>query len=226
MCIGNLDMDHSASPAANRHRSSRALLWSVLLVGITAVLVLTLVRSGLIGKPTFHGTTYNPPMAAPEFVLTSHTGEAVRMSDFRGTPVLLFFGYTHCPDVCPLTLSKLSRVLDSLDASPEDVRVLLVTVDPERDTPAVMAEYVPAFGPHALGLTGERAVLEEVWAGYGVYSQPMHGGHGEHAADAAPMVSHTTPVFGIDRAGQLRVLIHGDQPDEVMRDDVRALLRL
>ena len=104
----------------------------------------------------------------------------------------------------------------------DDVRVLLVSVDPERDTPAVLADYVKRFGPQVTGLTGDAEVLRRMRAQYGAYAE-HGGGHGagEHAD-----VMHTNAVYGIDRAGKLRVLIAPDGPEEQMRDDIRTLARL
>lgn len=171
----------------------------------------------LAGRPpTFHGTTYDEVTPAPPFALVDHTGRRVTLDDYRGKVVLLFFGFTHCPDVCPLTLSKLARVTDGLGRRADDVQVLLATVDPARDTPAVLAEYVKRFTPRAAGLTGDSASLARAYKGYGVYS--MQGGH--HG------MTHSSVVYGIDRRGRLVVVIPPEAGDEAVRDDVRALLSL
>lgn len=167
------------------------------------------------GPPTFHGTTYDQVAPAAPFALTDHTGRGVTLDDYRGQVVLLFFGFTHCPDVCPLTLSKLARVTDSLGRRAEDVRILLVTVDPERDTPAVLGDYVRRFTPRAAGLTGDSVSLERAYRGYGAYT--MEGHHG---------MTHSSVVYGIDREGNLQVVIPPEATDEAVRDDVRALLSL
>lgn len=177
-----------------------------------------LASCGQFGEPRFHGTAYPDAPPAVGFNLTDHTGQPRRLADHRGQPVLLFFGFTHCPDVCPLTLVRLGRVLQSMGSRGNDVRVLLVTVDPERDTPAVLANYVRQFGPQVTGLTGEAEVLRQIRAQYGAYAE--HGG-GEHAD-----MMHTNAVYGIDRAGRLRVLIAPDGPEEQMRDDIGTLSRL
>lgn len=164
--------------------------------------------------PTFHGTTYDEVTPAPPFSLVDHTGRSVTLEDYRGKVVLLFYGFTHCPDVCPLTLSKLSRVTEGLGRKADDVQILLVTVDPERDTPEVLGEYVQRFGPRVSGLTGDSASLARAYEGYGVYS--MTGGH--HG------MTHSSVVYGIDRAGRLVVVIPPEATEEAARDDVRALL--
>lgn len=162
-------------------------------------------------------TAYDPPEPAPGFSLADHTGATRRLEDYRGRAVLLFFGFTHCPDVCPLTLAKLAKVLDAMPASAAgDVAVLLITVDPTRDTPPVLAEYVARFGEQTVGLTGEPQALAELRRAYGAYA-----GHG---AQHQEMV-HTDAVFGIDRSGQLRMLLHPELPTAEMVRSVRALLR-
>lgn len=167
--------------------------------------------------PTFHGTTYDQVTPAPPFSLVDHTGRRVTLDDYRGRVVLLFYGFTHCPDICPLTLSKLERATEGLD----DVQILLVTVDPERDTPAALGEYVRRFSPRAAGLTGDSASLAQAYRGYGVYT--LEGGH--HGMGHASM-THSSAVYGIDRRGRLVVVIPPEAKDEAVRDDVRSLLRL
>lgn len=191
--------------------------------GLLAVfLVAALLGVGAAGyavasrPPAFHGTTYDEVTPAPPFSLVDHTGRWVTLDDYRGRVVLLFFGFTHCPDVCPLTLAKLARVTEGLGRRADDVQVLLVTVDPQRDTPAALGRYVRRFTSRAAGLTGDSASLARAYRGYGVYS--MEGGH--HG------MTHSSVVYGIDRAGRLVVVIPPEAGDEAVRDDVRALLRL
>jgi protein SCO1/2 len=193
------------------------LLALVVLVGVSYAGV-TLYRT--LRPASFHGTAYDPALAAPDFSLVEHTGRRVSLEDFRGKAVLLFFGYTSCPDVCPLTLSRLTQALDSVGAGPGDARVVLVTVDPERDSMEVLARYVSRFGPNVSGMTGSPDALQALASAYGVHSQPMAPGN-PHGG-----VMHTPAVFGIDRAGKLRVLLHPDEPGTGLTDDLRTLLRL
>ncbi|MGD8574509.1 MAG: SCO family protein, partial [Gammaproteobacteria bacterium] len=102
-------------------------------------------------------TGFMPPLA---FHLTGENGQPTTARDFRGHTVLLYFGYTHCPDVCPLTLAALARALHDIGPSADQVRVLFVSVDPERDTPPLLARYTEAFGPRFVGLTGTRQQLD------------------------------------------------------------------
>ncbi|HEX2204913.1 MAG TPA: SCO family protein [Longimicrobium sp.] len=182
--------------------------------------------------PRFHGTTYEEVAPAPDFRLVDHDGRPVTLASYRGHPVLLFFGFTHCPDVCPTTMSRLGRVIGDLGGRAEDVRVLLVTIDPARDTPAVMKEYVRRFGPFATGLTGDSAAVAAAMAGYGAYVMPPPptegpaAAHGAHAPRRPGAMPHTSVVYGIDREGRLRVVISDAATEEQTRDDVRALARL
>jgi protein SCO1 len=193
--------------------------------------------------PSFHGTDLGPGVVAQDFTLEDTRREQVSLSDFQGRAVLMFFGYTHCPDVCPLTLGKLRRALELVGDRARNVQVVLVTVDPEMDTPERMGEYLLNFDPDYVGLTGTRAQLEAVTQAYGVYAgepQPVepaaheagHAGHGDaHAAHGAHrppprLIDHTSQVFGIDRRGHFRLLWGSDVTAEQIAEDVRQLLRL
>ncbi|MDR0786611.1 MAG: SCO family protein [Gemmatimonadota bacterium] len=186
-------------------------LFSLGIAGLAAV------KLGVIGGSRFYGTPYPDSPVAPEFTLTDHRGEQSSLSDFRGRTVLLFFGFTRCPDVCPLTLDRLSQVLDETDLGPDRVAVLLVTVDPEYDSPERLADYVAHFGPSVTGLTADRTTLEAVYVAYGVYAREMPGHDGE------AVLAHNPQVFGIDADGRLQVLIHPEDPAEQVGSDIRKL---
>lgn len=196
------------------HRPALAIAGALLLAVIGVAMAGGHLRPGW---GDFVGTAYDPPTTAPTFTLTDHTGAEVSLEDYRGTALLVFFGFTSCPDVCPLTLQKLSRVLESMRADTTDVRVLLVTVDPERDTPEALAAYVARFGPHPVGLTGDSATLADVRRRFGVYAGPHPG---EHGID----ITHTPAVFGVDRDGDLRVLLPMEADDEIVAADIRRLM--
>jgi protein SCO1 len=197
----------------------KVLTWVVaaLAIALAAFLAVSLYRDT---RPVrFHGTAYEPPTDAPAFSLVEHTGRTLRLSDLRGRPVLLFFGYTRCPDVCPLTLTALRQALDSLGAGPDEVRVAMVTVDPANDTMETLARYVANFGPGVSGLTGSPDALSALYGAYGVHATTAPGDHGE-------MVMHTPVVFGNDSAGPHRVLLPPPEPESGFLDDLRTLLRL
>ncbi len=201
-----------------------------LAVAAAALVAVAALWTAMPRPAAVHGTTYEPVAPAPEFRLTDHDGRSVSLAELRGRPVLLFFGYTPCPDVCPLTLQRLARAVKALGGDADDVRVLLVTVDPARDTPAVLKAYAARFGPFVTGLTGAPEELERARRGYGAYVAERAGA-GEHAGHGAPRTSlaemvHSSVVYGIDREGNLRVVISDPATGDEVRDDVRTLARL
>jgi protein SCO1 len=171
-------------------------------------------------KHTFHGTEYPDSPLAPDFALIDHRGEAATLSAQRGRAVLLFFGYSRCPDVCPLTLSRLSRVLRDAGIGPDRLRVLLVTVDPEFDAPQILAQYIEPFGPSFEAITGTRQQIDAVLAEYGVFAEAGHG------HDGSSTLAHTSVVFAVDSTGRLRALIHPEEAAEIVTADIQTLLRL
>ncbi|HEX8430243.1 MAG TPA: SCO family protein [Longimicrobium sp.] len=202
---------------SKRGRAALVLACALVLAGAIGAGI----RHVRAGSASFHGTTYDEVSAAPDFALVDHNGRPVTLASYRGHPVLMFFGFTHCPDVCPLTLNKIQRSLR--DTGAEDVRVLLITNDPARDTPAVLRDYTARFGTQVIGLTGDSVALERARAGYGAFF--MAPAAHQHGA-AAPMMSHSSVVYGIDRAGNLQVVIPEGVKQENLTDDVRALARL
>jgi protein SCO1 len=202
------------SPSSRFRLLALAAAATLLLVGASWL-------TGRIGEPRFLGTTYEPVAPAPDFALVDHQGRAVTRAGLAGTPTLLFFGYTRCPDVCPLTLSRLTRA-----ARGRDVRIALVSVDPRHDTPQAMAGYVSRFGPGVIGLTGDSAAVARAMAGYGAYAMPP-AEHAAHGAGGRPAeLAHSSVVYGLDRVGNLRVVIPAGADPESLAADVRALSRL
>src|SRR5687767_10178058 len=199
-------------PQTNTAPTPRLALWTCVVL-MVAVVIAAAVAAAPRPAPRFHGTTYTEVLPAAEFALTDHDGRPVSLGSYRGAPVLLFFGYTHCPDVCPLTLDKLTRALRTAGSRAEDVRILLVTLDPARDTPAALKAYASRFGPAVVGLTGDSAGLAKARQGYGAYitevpAQPAsHGAHASPPADVAVAMKtvHAGAVYGIDRRGSLQV---------------------
>ena len=128
------------------------------------------------------------------FALVDGDGRTVTQADVAGEPVLVFFGYTHCPDICPTTLDAISQTLKALGPD-RKVRALFITLDPERDTPAVMKDYVSSFDPRILGLTGSQAAVDTVAREYRVYAKKVPTGDGGYSVD------HTGVVYLMDRNG-------------------------
>jgi protein SCO1/2 len=159
-------------------------------------------------------------MPSLDFTLTaSGDGAPVHGENFRGKVVLLYFGYTHCPDVCPTTLSLLSRAVSALGASADQVRVLFVSVDPARDTLDQLKTYAAAFGPEVVGLRGSEAGLKALTKRYRVSY-----GYGKPDARGAYEVSHSSAVYVFDREGEIRLLIGSTDSAPVITGDLQRLL--
>ncbi len=167
----------------------------------------------------FHASELGNKYAGADFKLTDHNGKPRTLSDFRGKVVAIFFGYTHCPDVCPTTLADMTRVMQLLGKDAERVQVLFVTVDPERDPPEMLVQYVPAFHPAFLGLYGDVETTAQVAKAFGVVyeKQPTSSGYN---------VDHSAGTYLIDPQGQVRLLAPYAQRAEWMADDIRLLLAL
>lgn len=168
----------------------------------------------------FAGTLYDDPQIAPDFELRNVTGGSYRLSQSRGKIVLVYFGYTFCPDICPGTLAQARQMFDSLGREADMVEFLFITVDPERDTPEIMSTYVSAFHPRIIGLTGGDDELAQVFEGYGIVAEK------ELLAESAVgyVMNHTTRVFLIDSAGRLRLSYPFGTTAEDMAEDIRHLL--
>jgi len=156
-----------------------------------------------------------------EFTLTGTDGQPVNAEDLRGKPVLLFFGFTNCPDTCPTTLTQLSIARKKLGDDANKLQIALVSVDPDRDTPEVMHRYTASFGPWLLGLTGSPEALESLRKTYGVYaameSSDSKGNYN---------VMHNAVVFAFDSDGRLRVLIKDVSNSDAVVSDLRNLIKL
>ena len=152
--------------------------------------------------------------------LTDHTGKARTLADFRGKAVVVFFGYTQCPDVCPTTLATLAESMKQMGGDADRVQVLFVTVDPERDTQELLSNYVPAFDKRFLGLRGDAAATERVAKDFKVIYQKQPG-----ATPGSYSMDHSAGVYVFDPQGRIRLYAsHGQGPD-VFAHDLRELLR-
>lgn len=182
---------------------------------------LRLLAGDLWGSPSLHGTVLEATEPVADFELLAHTGGRVRLGDYRGRVVLLYFGYTYCPDVCPATLAALARARRELTpAEREQTQVFLVTVDPERDSPEVLAGYLAHFDPSFIGLTGAAEEILAAATPFGVYYQ-------KSAASPATryLIDHTASVLVVDKAGYLRVVYPFNTASEDIAADLRYLIR-
>jgi protein SCO1/2 len=151
--------------------------------------------------------------------LTGHDGKARTLADFNGKVLVVFFGFTHCPDVCPTTLARLAAVMKALGPDAGRVQVVLVTVDPARDTPEVLAKYVTAFNPAFLGLTGDAAAIERTAKEFRVIFEKQAGQTPETYT-----VDHSSGIFVFDPKGRVRLFVSGQQDASTLEHDIRLLL--
>jgi protein SCO1 len=167
--------------------------------------------------PVFKATDISGVDWGQDFTLMAHTGRTVSTADFRGKAVVVFFGYTHCPDICAPTLSKLALVMQQLGADAAKVQVLFVTVDPAHDTVPQLASFVPKFHPDFIGLTGSRDAVTAVAAGHKIGAQTTSGGKGT--------VIHSGTMMVRDPSGKLRLSIRNEASVDDIVHDLRLLLK-
>ncbi len=177
----------------------------VLLAGAAVFLLVT-------RKPSFRSSVIQPAAPAADIQLTNVNGQPFALADQRGKVVLVFFGYTNCPDECPLTLAHLKQALANLGPGASDVEVVLVTTDPVRDTPDILRAYLDKFNPAFIGLTGSAEALAKVYTNYGVMVEA--GGE-----------THSTFVYVIDRKGDLRLTFNPDSDPADVASDLSLLLK-
>lgn len=169
-------------------------------------------------QPPFALADITGLMPRLEFSLTDQDGRHVTADDYRKQIVLLYFGYTQCPDACPTTLATLERSLQDLGPAASEVRVLFVSVDPQRDTPAVLKRYVANFGPQFVGLSGDDAALTALAKRYRVaYSRDKPDANGYYA------VAHSSAVFVFEKGGKPRLLARAEDSADTIAGDLRRL---
>ncbi len=163
-----------------------------------------------------------PPKELAEFKLTDQEGQPLSLSDLRGKPVLLFFGFTHCPDVCPTTLAQFRQVKRDLGERGADLNFVFISVDGSRDTPDVVREYIEQFDPAFIGLTGEEDTVRSIGGDYFVYFNRAQTEGTPSAAGYS--VDHTTYTYLIDAEGKLRVIYPFQAPREMIVEDISELI--
>jgi protein SCO1/2 len=179
-------------------------LWKIALAA--GLLALVLAACGY----TYRGAVLDPPKPLDDFTLEASDGGAFTLSDYQGQVVLVYFGYTFCPDVCPATMFQIKRAVDALGDDASDVQVVMVTVDPARDTADQLGRYVTNF---------DLALLDDVLAQFGAFYEIDDTGGDDY------LVSHTPAVFAVDRAGGLRLIFTYGATGEDMAADLRHLLK-
>lgn len=187
----------------------------------TIIGLLLLSLAGCGQSYTFHGTTYEPPLAAPNLAGINWDGSPFQLKEQQGKVAVIFFGYTHCPDTCPLTLAHLAQIYPKLGEKAAQLAVIFVSVDPARDTPERLAEYIPAFQKAFYGLHIPAAQLEPIKKAFGVYAEPAQTG----ATSQDSLVAHSEYLFIVDQTGNLRVLLPATIPPEELQADLEHLLQ-
>ncbi len=206
----------------NAHYQHGAMLLTLVVVALAGCTTLSGVVSGpTMTPPPPSGTRVDPPIDLPPITLTNQYDEAVSLSDFAGRPVLVYFGYTYCPDVCPVTLADFKRVALALDDQAGEVSFVFITVDIRRDPPARLREYLAAFNPDFIGLTtADEDLLQEATQAFGVYYEL------EEVTDtqAEYLVAHTSSSFLLNEAGQISLIYAYQTPPDVIAADIRDML--
>ena len=168
--------------------------------------------------PQFRSTDITGAPYGHTLELTDHTGKPRRLEDFRGKAVVLFFGFTRCPDICPTTLADIAQAVKSLGADAERVQVLMVSVDPERDTPEALAKYVTAFDPRFVALRGDLEATKKVAGEFKIFFEKAKSGD-------SYTVNHSAQSYVIDPQGRLRLLVRHDRIGSDLAPDLRTILQ-
>ena len=213
-----MDAGTRKEPVADQRSGYRLGLWGI---GLAVAVLLLFWLGPRLSPPRFHGMVIQSPQPAADFELTSVSGQRRRLSDFRGQYVLLFFGYTYCPDVCPLTLAELARVHEQLGARADRVQVLFVSVDPRRDSLERLARYVTHFHDSFVGLTGNSQELMAASTPFGIYFERRSTG--EDNDDY--LVDHTGTVTVLDPDGYVRLVFPFGMTADQITADLKALMR-
>ena len=212
-----IDQDAAAVETDSRVSAGRGLWQSKAVrysIGALLLVILTGVALWWFKPPEMHGVVLQSPQRATDFTLTASTGEPLSLSDLRGKYVLIYFGYTFCPDVCPTTLNDLVDTMDALGKKAKDVQVVMVSVDPQRDTPEQLASYLKYFDPSFLGMTGSVGDVDAAGTQFGVYFEAREG-----SAATGYLVDHTSTITLIDPDGYMReVFPYGTAGDEIAAD--------
>jgi len=170
--------------------------------------------------PSFQNTDVTGLDYARDFALFDHTGKPRTLADFRGKVVVVFFGFTQCPDVCPTTMAEMAAVMKELGPDADKVQVLFITLDPERDKPELLAQYVPAFDKRFIGLYGDPAATAKVAKEFKVFYAKVPGSSPENYS-----IDHTAGTYIFDQQGKIRLFVRHGQGPATIAHDIRQLLK-
>lgn len=194
-------------------------------VRVVRLLMLSLIGLTLLActpKPSFKNVDITGSKAfGADFSLLDPDGKVRTLADFKGKAVVMFFGYTQCPDICPTTLTEMQQVMTLLGPQADKVQVLFVTVDPERDSASILKQYVPAFDSRFLGLRpADEAALEKVTKDFKIYYKKVPG-----TSPGSYTMDHTAGSYAFDPEGHLRLYIKHAQGAETLAQDLKELLK-
>lgn len=184
----------------------RNVLWRT----ITSALLLSVLVTGC--APKFNGGVIDPPLKAPDIQMADANGDQFKLSEYRGKLVLIFFGYTNCPDECPATMAHLKLALEALGDKAQNVQVVMITTDPVRDTPQALKDFLAHFNPTFTGIPGTQEQLQKTWKDYGV--TVLDGGE-----------THSSFTYVIDKKGDIRETFNPDTTSDEMAADLKILLK-
>jgi len=184
-----------------------------------ALLVVVAVALAACQPQKFNSVDITGSSIGPDFSLADHTGARRTLADFRGKVVVLFFGFMNCPDVCPTTLSEMAAVKKNLGRDGDRVQVIFVTLDPERDTAALLAQYVPVFDPTFLGLRGSAEETAAVAKDFKIFYQKVPG-----AQASSYTLDHTAASFVFDPEGRIRLFVSYGMKADLIAADIKRLL--
>jgi protein SCO1 len=192
----------------------------LVITGVVLLFALILWFGFSLRPYSYHGTLLDSPKPVTDFTLSGPDGGPVKLSDYRGKSVVLYFGYTYCPDVCPTTMAELGQAMRTLGAKVDQVQVIMVTVDPERDTPDKLNKYVKAFDSRFVGLSGTPDQIASAATPLGVYYEkhPVSGAAGY-------LVDHTATTMVIDGDGRMRLVWPYGTAGEDMAADLMHLMK-
>ena len=206
-------------------KNVRLIAWSLVGLALAAMAVLAFVKPDGVapsGKNmSSDGTTVGVALGGP-YELTAHTGERMKSSDFAGKFQLIFFGYTYCPDICPMELQKMTVALNTLEesgVSTDAIQPIFVSVDPERDTPESMAEYVPLFHKNLIGLSGSLEETREIAKSFRIYYAKR-----EDEVSADYLMDHSSMTFLMDKQGNFKRFFSSKDTPEDMAAYLKQLL--
>jgi protein SCO1/2 len=194
-------------------------VWLKWLGPVIVLLIVAFLAFRWLQRPELYGIWLDSEQPAADFTLMSAGDQPIRLSDYRGKVVLLYFGYTHCPDACPTTMAETKVAFAELGEQAVDVAVIMISVDPERDTPAILAEYVQQFDPRFVGGTLPLDEVTALASAYGVIFRKQEG-----SVATGYLLEHSTQLIALDRQGYTRMILPYGLRGEEMADDLRYLL--